>query len=1374
MKARFKKTFTAIISVALAAVMSLPVVLSGCGKKQKDAPFAVPESKLPIEEKYALNKYAYDELSDVQTTLRADVMNVTKRNLPRPETQLLSDKFSIVYDTQTKTLDHRYGELTPSTDTLKAASIEFVKYPYPGGAGGGDGSAALFAQAYQSAADAMGVDSADYVNYYKYMLLTQGQHLAKEASQRSKEGTLTQEWLKKHPAADLQYGAVKGTDNAVEKEITLDTIYRSYHATGLYLPAGEAVKVKVEGLAKGESISVFIGLQSSLAWRGSTNDADFNAITGGLSSVSAVPTDAFFTKADVLTANGKFFGYATRNDAGGATHPFIHNQYIRQSNKLPWLTAEFVFDADGEYTIGTPFGGIMHINPRNCYSRVKTTFTGAVETPHYILGVTTPQYFEQYLKDAPGVVGVIDTENGQLIGPTYEMGSNKMIRAIKMEEVDKLAMLWHSYFSVNESFTGGTYNRPNLVKFDQHVPAGAAVALGGYVYACPTGWFYDVTNYTKMLKSGSWGILHEIGHNHASSYGTIWGFGEGKEGEVRNNALTVLGYIMFSDTGTSVRNGTAGVEHGSAANPYTSMADYMRIKKTVKIGEDAYTDFSQLGYFDILSMYTNIMHSFGAEKFYELMYTYKAVSSYVQEGTGGNKRSDFAYRCSLIYGMNFLKYFNGAYKAGIKEEMFTAEQLSYMNSLPDYQPVSCYYAGTIDGVKTAGDYIVNYGAPVEFDLLGKTVSALDTDESKGFEIISVGEPEHGKISKVADGKYEYTFNGKYTGNTDEFKFKVKLSDGVIHEFTITLRINYNGAKVSTYSNVTSRTLDAAEAEIVSLTPVVSASTSPAISYRSQSVEVKVVEYYLTVPESGEYVLSLKGDDMVKAYLNDSLILTLLKDTTKYSEDLTYTANFEAGKMYKVKLFNLNTGGVGAAALGIKKTGAENFADVSGANAYHIDYVSDKPATPYVYEPKFLVSKKDNIKISNAGTDKGEWEIIKAPENIVGGRFYTEQQVDPETGVPIEGSVVEYDRWQFLIDGQAGTNMHTTYGGGVPKITAENPHEFILDTSRVQTFNYFAVTTRNNVNSYITDFELYISDSPDDGWRKIGEGNRESYSGLTITLKFAQERGRYFKLLVKGTTGGNFSVLAELDAGVQSTTQRVIAPTSSKLFATKGWKNSSQIESEPNGYLIAEKKNQKLVIKFEGESITLYAATGAGYGKAKVKIDGKTVDTINLDSEESQPRKLAFYTENLKDKEHTVEIITQNSGKVMLNVIGIPYTADLINASNIYLERALIISLVVFIALFLLALAFIMLLIFLPKFRNLVFGKKTAKKQESKNLKQTEKEEEEKPAPATKTAPAAKPAVKKTQTAKPAEKQQPKKPAAKTTKTEGTVSTKKKK
>ncbi len=1306
-----KKKVVKICGVVLATVMSVSAVaLSACNSQENF--YTIPQTKLPTEELFALNQYDYENLSDVQTTVRADVSNVLERNLPRAQTTLLSNDFSIIYNTQTKELTAEYEQVANS-EIKKTATISFNNYPAPNlknngmlngesvGYGSGvtcDGSGAFS----NGTMDGQTVSS-DNSKFYKYMLITQGQHLTAEAAARSVNGTLTQQWLKKHPAADAQYGAVLGENNAVKKEITLDPLYRSYHSTGLYLPAGEAVTVKVEGLKTGERISVVLGVQDSLAWRGGAEDAAFNAIAGSLNSVKAVSSDAYFTKADVLVANNKLDNIS------------LQGQWNNQNGRLPWLHAQFTFSENKEYTIGTPFGGLIEISMDNCYSRVKTTVTGAVETPHYDLGQTTPKYFDEYLRNAPGVIAVLDTENGQLIGPTGEMGTTNFMRQVKTDEIDKLAMLWHSFYSVNESFTGGTYNRFNKTMFDWHVPAGAAVALGNYSFAHPTDWFNGAMNYRGLLSSGTWGILHEIGHNHASSYGTVWGFGCGQEGEVRNNALILLSYITLCDVGTTIRNG-GGAEHGEYANPYRVLTETIQKKGT-------YADTENCGYFEILGMYANIMHSFGAEKFYELLYTYKNASSYCS-----NKRADFAYRCALTYGMNFIKYFNDFYSAKISEDMFTEDQLAEMKALPNYEPVSCYYAGGIDGVKTSGDYVVAFGEDITFDLLSNTISSLDSNDKKGFTIIGVNQPEHGRIRELGNGKWAYSFDKNYTGTFDNFTFDVKLSDGVVHKLQITLRISYNGARLASYNDVKGNNFDEVFADVAGKQPdeVRGIATPNINTYQTASgkKDVRIAEFYWKAPVSGEISISAKWDDWAKVYFGDDFenleeIISGTHDIGSYKE-YNVTRVVEKGKYYAVRIFNVNTGGGGSASIAVKNDSG-NYVQLNSADIFHPDYPMGQIAPVYIYEPQFLVSKKDNINLSSTGTDKSEWVMVKAPENIVGGRYQTETMTDETTGQVTE---LVTDKWTYLIDGFTSTNMHTTYGGGDKQITPENPHEFILDTEKIQTFNYFSVTTRNNVNSYITNFELQISDTADGNWKTVATGDRSNYSGTTINLKFASVTGRYWRLLVKGTTGGNFSVLAELDAGVQSTTQQVIPPTSNKFFATEGWQNSADIADIPNGYLISDKTNERLFIKFQGESIALYGATGKGYGSADVYIDGEKVGSFDLDSDIEETRKLIFYSENLTDKEHTVEIITTSADKVMLSLVGIPYSANLINAPNIPKERALTIALIVFVLLFVAVMAFVIVAVCVPKFRNLCFGNRFIKKLDEKEKKpKTEKHEE---------------------------------------------------
>lgn len=1343
-KRRIKTALTAVACVTAALLL---MFTAACGSVKT---FSPPDNTLPAAEKYALQKYGYDELGDVQTTIRADSMHVTERNIARAQAAELSDDFSVVYDAAGKSLYAAY-EKVAGTASLKVATINFSKYPSP--------AKATSANDFAAAAAALGVSANDYYAYYKYMLMTQGQHLALEASRRSAATASDGDgvnaafaaWLKKHPAADAQYGKVLGENNAVVKEIALDPLYRSPHASGLYLPAGEPITVKVEGLAAGERIGITLGMQNSLAWRGSVPEAADTKIasaTGGIGAVDFADSasDAFFKKADLVTALGEFYTYNS-----GDNTPFLQSQWKRQNARAPWITASFTFTENKTYTVGYAFGGAIHIDMGNCYSRAKVTISGAVETPHYILGSTTPEYFDEYLRQAPGVIAILDTENGQLIGPTGETGTTAYMRQVKTDEIDKLAMLWHSFLSVNESFTGGPYNRFNKVMFDWHVPAGAAVALGNYSFAHPTGWFNGAMNYRGLLSGGTWGILHEIGHNHAASYGTVWGFGGSQEGEVRNNALILLSYIMFCDIGTTIRNG-GGAEHGAYANPYSTLDETIRLKGTK-------SDFNDNGYFQALGMYANIMHSFGAEKYYELLYTYKGKSAYCE-----NKRADFAYRCSLVYGMNFLKYFNEFYAAHITDEMFTDEQLAEIKALPNYEPVASYYAGGADGVKTAGDYCVAFGDPVKFDLKGKTISTLDTADGKGFDIVSVGKPEHGKITSTADGQWQYAFDPKYTGVFDSFTYTVKLSDGVAHTLTVTLRISYNGARVSRYTDVADPSVSGQalvedlENQIAGKTPEYLSSTSSTLpAYNTGGPEVRTLDFWWRAPVSGYVSLSLAGSGVLALYFGDDFD-GLSRTNLLYSggaayNNAAYAVRVEEGAHYAVRVLNSNlrrqtsatsvtvgvlqkNGAVVAAAtedeIAALKADGAGYGAIPSAQVFHVSYPLGKPAPSFIYEPEFIVSKKDNVKLSVTGTDKSEWTVLKAPD-AAGGRYDKQQLVDPDTGKPIEGEdgVLIVDKWTWLIDGQTGTNLHTVIAG--PAISAENPHVFVIDTAKMQQFNYFAVTTRNNVNSYIMDCELKIADSIDattlaGDWKTIATANRDAYSGTTLTMTFNQTQGRYLMLIVKGGSGNsgkggaNFSVLAEIDAGIKSTTQRVISSASSKLYTTKGWVHSSTVENEPNGYIIAEQKNQKAVVRFRGESFALYAATGSGYGKADVRVDGKHVATIDLDRDTAEARYLAFYTDNLKNKEHTVEIITKNSGKVMLNVLGIPYTAELLNAPNIYMERGLAIALAVFAVLFVVSAAFGLALLFSPSFRNKVFGSKAVQKLDNRKNKSADKTE----------------------------------------------------
>ena len=521
----------------------------------------------------------------------------------------------------------------------------------------------------------------------------------------------------------------------------------------------------------------------------------------------------------------------------------------------------------------------------------------------------------------------------------------------------------------------------------------------------------------------------------------------------------------------------------------------------------------------------------------------------------------------------------------------------------------------------------------------------------------------------------------------------------------------------------------------------------------------MLEYYYKAPETGEYELSLRGDDYAYAYFGKDFesiekVLTLPAYSGGYSENLKYSVSLVKDEFYAVRLFNLNTGGKGGVALGIRAAGETSFKDIPASAAYHPELNLEREIETYVFEAQYLISKKDSVKLANTGTDKSEWSVVEAPDgdHIHEGRYKTETMVDEKTGETTEFIT---DKWDWLIDGQTGTLFHTAYTGhGVRPPTETAPDVFIIDTASEQTFNYFTISSRNTANAMITKYRLSVS-KDNVTYETVSEGDSLPYKKGSVTLTFPQVSGRYWKLEVMATTGKNFTIISELDTGIQSSTQRILPSSSGLLYTTDGWKNSNSIDDLPNGYIVAENRNEKAVIRFIGESITLYAATGEGYGSADVYIDGKKHSTVHLDSEIREARKLVVNAENLGNKEHTLEIITTSADKVMLNVIGIPYTASLINAPNIYAERALTISLVVFVLLFAALAALIAVLVFVPKFRNMVFGNKYMEKLDNRPKKSKEKavkSEETEAAPE----PAVKRSAKKTEP--PVEEKAVKKPA----------------
>lgn len=1019
-----------------------------------------------------------------------------------------------------------------------------------------------------------------FTNFEKYMLLRQVFWLNQNAMDYAEHGT-----LKKHPAADLQYDeAIPMADNAVSKRITTDPDYRSPMTTGLYLAPGEVVTVVVKGLKEGESLTLYTHHQQTEAYI--NNDVpDYFKTTDSMIIAEAQKDSPNYDSLDIK----------------------LNSQYARQMREIPAMGATFkLTENEHTYKIGCAFGGPLYINPTS--SSVEVTITGAVETPHFILGVTTKQEFEDRLRDAPGIIATLDCENGQLIGPAKYMR--------QCDDIEKLAYFWHSAFAVNASFNGRPYNYNVTLSFDTHVPAGAAVALSSDRAAHPSDWFESCMQYSKITTSGNWGVFHELGHIHANAYGVVWGMKEGKEGEVRNNALIILIYTLLCNMDSRI----VGVEHGEFTHPYTTLNYYKNMAK--------YSDYSELDYFDMLSMYSSLIHYFSPEVFVDFLYTYSMENSYCN-----NSRADFVYRIALTTHMDIRRWLNVCYFANITDNMFSDEQRQFLNDLKEFYPIAYRYANGINDLETARRAEIDCTRPTTFDFSGDNIICPED-----FLIVSYRQPKYGKIqiSKSMDKVTYYPpTDANYEG--DEFAVRVRIRrTGVDVYLPVRFNFAYKNSYSEVWDDIPTRDIDEAILFTKHLEPTYTETsavpgkntwTAPTKADGSALQSFISTKFKFVATESGEHKFFTRSDDSSRVVFTkggqNEQSLTIKGDRSKYDLTQYVTYNLNVGDIVEVETFHVNFGGKGYLFVGVQMPSMDSVADIPNKNMLNASLSKKdmQEIEKFTYwTPKFFVSIKNAEKKNEASKDG--WQVLEAPK-----------------------AESESQEKELLVDGDASTVYHSRWHAGYDNL----PHIFTIDTCKVQPFNYFEITTRTNSygNSQIYSLELYGSTTNDEGsYSLLYSSDKITYANYRALLKFDETQLRFFKLKVNSTSGGYFTVIAELSAGISARMEQTLKPSTLES-------SNTGFEEDSLGTLTSTQTGNEFSFEFEGTGFQIFANTGDGYGSASVTIDNRYYATIDL-NDDLAINKLVLSVNNLKSKSHKVKIRTLSEAQFNISFLNLSY------------------------------------------------------------------------------------------------------------------------
>ncbi len=1253
-----KKIRYAVLCLAIAFVVCVAHLGSviaggnralGASTAQTEAGSTTSGNPLSVQEEGVIRPEDLDEglsinsLEDIRgrrVTVRQPIMEVVERGIVREPAHVLDDEYTLwEYDhsddkpsipTSAK-IDFKKDTVFGSDVQLSLGDTKHPLYPMKGLARVPKNEATGEVQAQNF-----------FSPFKKYMLLHQAWDFNMHYSQIIEAGQ-----LKKHPAADYIYGKIPDDATAVKMHIVTDPIYRSPMTTGLYLAPGEVTTVKIKGLAKNETLVLYTHHEDTLGYQGYDKDGK------GFSNMDQYLKywdEKIIEEAKKEEPNFDQFSYG------------LHGQWVWQNQKVPCMGTTFTIVGTGEdmeVKIGSMYGGPLHVKPTQ--SSVDMEISGALLTPHFVLGVTTVEEFEEELRTAPGLIATLDVENGQLIGPAEDMRN--------ADDIEKLAYFWHSVFAIDISLNGRDYNYNMTMCYDMHVPAGEAVALNSNFCAQPPYWFPICMNYERLTTSGNWGTFHELGHVQAKTHGVNWGFCDG-DGEVWNNTLILLIYSMLCNMDSRLTY----VEHGDYVHPYTAVQRSLTVNRaqtyvdkttgeTKKIDDYGLLNEGSNAHFDQLSMYATLLHSFGPDKFVDMFYTYKLNPKYCE-----NKRADFVYRIGLVDRVNILDWVNDGYFANIADAMFTKDQLAFLRSLPTFVPVAYEWANGIDGHETAR----------KRDVDGKHETVFDVSEEK---FASPGHVEVVAVSKARYGDVEWNTTNetvtykppKDVTEYDQFDIIVRTESGRQVTLNVCMRLVYRGVYTEVW-DLGSRS----ENRLSTLSPSIETAQNYVQGKDPTSTETGTVpgkgdfnhpdriEYFKSTfifraTKTGSHTFYVLADDQacVKFYQGkhgetgepDKTIYS----RSAYSYSLTdqsrqWTVDLNAGDVVFVSAELVNWGGKGNLKIGLCAPGQEyktngDIKDIPLENIIN-PKVSDDELNKVDrefkgWQPRFVDSIK-NATIDYQNSETG-WEVLYAPVS--------------ENGSPKEN----------MVDRDEGTAYHSLYNHGTGGTSVPTPHVFVIDTKEdEEEFNYFDIIRRTNGNDKLTRYKLYgcskdeyantTRDGSQDetGWTLLFDGSSSNVNAARQRINFTRREIRYFKLIIMENSG--HTVIKEVYAGITSDLSQTVKPSTymtDKEDLTKDEKDGF-VENSANGKLSTKKSGATFTFSFLGSGFEIYADTAEGYGAASVTVDGELQDRpIDLNDRKPTFNKLVFYRDGLETETHTV-VITTDDKPFNISFINVKY------------------------------------------------------------------------------------------------------------------------
>lgn len=303
--------------------------------------------------------------------------------------------------------------------------------------------------------------------------------------------------------------------------------------------------------------------------------------------------------------------------------------HLDRWQRAPDITVEKPL-AGGRSRIASAFGGPVYIVvPGKVAARtVEVHITGAVEAPMFVLGRTDVAEWKRTVRNHPA--------------PWAELVTRKVIISVPSESIralddpEELLQLWDRVLDAAADLAAipRDRRRPERYVPDEQISAG--YMHSGYPIMTHLDAVPDMTQAARLIK-GSWGLFHELGHNHQEREWTFTG-----TGEVTCNLFSL--YISETVCGLPMSTGHDALKHPEET-----------IGKHLALG--AKFDRWKSEPFVALMMYIQLREAFGWEAYKKVFAEYQSLPAAERPKGDDESRDQWMVRFSRAVNHNLGPFF---------------------------------------------------------------------------------------------------------------------------------------------------------------------------------------------------------------------------------------------------------------------------------------------------------------------------------------------------------------------------------------------------------------------------------------------------------------------------------------------------------------------------------------------------------------------------------------------------------------------------------------------------------------------------------------------------------------------------------------------